>query len=198
MSKVIPFWRSVEYTDDGCSIYQCINCKGKWESRSEPGYTVWHDKVGKEFVLKAEPEYKPYFNFCPICGVAFKGPIRMEYDNHDMLGERRLRIQRATESRRMDKATPTFWWVIQQREVKHGEQEPIQWYDKHKASGDRFGAKEIYSRLLDFRSQDKDQDFHSANGPYPTHTKHQTRIVVMSGDEMNRKYPGWQGPREIY
>jgi hypothetical protein len=40
-------YRYVEYTDDGCSIYQCLWCKCTFETRDNPEYQ---------------------WNFCPKCG----------------------------------------------------------------------------------------------------------------------------------
>ncbi len=42
MKKVFPYYRYIDYTDDGCSLYQCLACKGKWEARC----------VGLELLLK--------------------------------------------------------------------------------------------------------------------------------------------------
>lgn len=47
----IPYWREVEYTDDGCSEFQCLNCYETWESRTTP----------KKWKL------------CPICGCHWIG-----------------------------------------------------------------------------------------------------------------------------
>lgn len=48
----IPYFRYVEYTDDGCSIEQCLNCYQKWEGRGSHGWqfcpycgTKWIDKL---------------------------------------------------------------------------------------------------------------------------------------------------------
>lgn len=49
----IPKWRYVDYTDDGCSIYQCLNCYVKWEARTSPKYGEW--------------------KFCPHCGCKWNG-----------------------------------------------------------------------------------------------------------------------------
>lgn len=48
----IPKWREIEYTDDGCSLYQCLHCYEKWEGRSSPEYG---------------------WKFCPFCGVKWDG-----------------------------------------------------------------------------------------------------------------------------
>ena len=33
----IPYWRHVDWSDDGCSLFQCLNCKNGWEARTDPG-----------------------------------------------------------------------------------------------------------------------------------------------------------------
>lgn len=44
-------WRLVEYTDDGCSLYECLKCKDQWESRSSPR------------------------NYCSECGTKWEGKL---------------------------------------------------------------------------------------------------------------------------
>ncbi len=48
-----PYWRHVQSTDDGCSIYQCLWCMVQWESRTSPCWGKW--------------------KFCPVCGYEWKG-----------------------------------------------------------------------------------------------------------------------------
>lgn len=47
----IPKYRYMEYTDDGCCLYQCLNCYNEWESRTDPEYG-WH--------------------WCPYCGIKWE------------------------------------------------------------------------------------------------------------------------------
>lgn len=47
-------WREVEYTDDGCSVYQCLSCYQQWEGRSSPEYG---------------------WKFCPFCGIQWTGGV---------------------------------------------------------------------------------------------------------------------------
>jgi hypothetical protein len=47
----IAYWRYVRYTDDGCSIYECLACKGTWEMRGG----------GREW------------KWCPMCSCKWKG-----------------------------------------------------------------------------------------------------------------------------
>lgn len=57
-------WRLVEYTDDGCSIYECLKCDAQWEARTSPEHAHWR--------------------FCPVCGTQWLGPIDLnrERANH--------------------------------------------------------------------------------------------------------------------
>lgn len=54
----IPKWRHVCYTDDGCDVYQCLNCYNEWESRTGP-----------------KCEWKKEYNWkhCPYCGCQWEG-----------------------------------------------------------------------------------------------------------------------------
>jgi len=45
----IPMWIKKDYTNDGCSIYQCLNCYKSWEARTNPEYSNW--------------------KYCPVCGI---------------------------------------------------------------------------------------------------------------------------------
>jgi len=99
---MIPKWRYVHYTDDGCALYQCLNCYKQWEGRSWPGYT--HDGA-----------FTAVWKFCPYCGVEWTGSTRTQDCE---LGPRRTRIQNAIDSRRWnDKPTEPFWWMIECRDI---------------------------------------------------------------------------------
>jgi hypothetical protein len=52
---MINDWRSVEYTDDGCTEYQCLSCKTSWEARTSPEHAHWR--------------------FCPVCGIQWTGQL---------------------------------------------------------------------------------------------------------------------------
>jgi hypothetical protein len=62
----IPYWREFQYTDDGCSVYQCLNCYSKWESWGAPWWSEdGHKPVGK----------KGIWVYCPVCGVEWVDQI---------------------------------------------------------------------------------------------------------------------------
>jgi hypothetical protein len=56
-------WRTVEYTDDGCSVYECLTCHAQWEARTSPEHSHWR--------------------FCPVCGTHWHGalPLNRERAN---------------------------------------------------------------------------------------------------------------------
>ncbi len=47
--KPFPYYRTIQYTDDGCTAYQCLACKATWEARYMPT------------------------KFCGACGIELKG-----------------------------------------------------------------------------------------------------------------------------
>jgi hypothetical protein len=59
----IPFWRHVNYTDDGCDLYQCLSCKYTWESRTSPN----------------SYDGKQNWRFCPVCGCEWEGEKKTPY-----------------------------------------------------------------------------------------------------------------------
>jgi len=63
MSKGIPYIRYVDGADDGCAIWQCLDCKMTWECRT-PVRGDW-------------PSMK-YFKFCPYCGCEWKDEIKWD------------------------------------------------------------------------------------------------------------------------
>ncbi len=134
----INYWRYKDYTDDGCSIYQCLKCYGEWEGRGAPGYHY-------------EGKYNPTWRFCPICGTQWLG-MRLTETPNEMslqLGPRRARIDAAIERRRQQDWTayyavkpPAFWWSIQTREF-HSFCGWREWVDYQQARGLEVSAYKI-------------------------------------------------------
>jgi hypothetical protein len=52
----IPKWRDVRYTDDGCTIYECLNCYYRWEARSSPKIFCTNCGIKWDGEQVAEPE----------------------------------------------------------------------------------------------------------------------------------------------
>ena len=180
----IPKWRYVRYTDDGCSLYQCLNCYNGWEARTEPG---WFDTTrlvdepcegslsytdgptGKKvhFVRRDNPVFKPVWTFCPYCGVAWEGPVIVDpfNDNEHMYGPERLTRYTAVRLRQQKAGwrQPEYtglWWVIQTRSTWKGD-EPSEkdWSVKEYAKAERMPAAKMLHLLNEARAE-TDPDEH--------------------------------------
>lgn len=53
---MINKWRMIQYTDDGCELYQCLHCYNSWEARTNPKWGKW--------------------KFCPVCGTRWDGQLK--------------------------------------------------------------------------------------------------------------------------
>lgn len=85
-------WRTVRYTDDGCSLYQCLNCKNQWESRSIPGY-ITADYTEDYRTIEGTFRYIPKQHYCAYCGIKFDGVVGYQHpSNEKCLGKRRFEI----------------------------------------------------------------------------------------------------------
>lgn len=172
----VPYWRHVEYTDDGCSRYQCLACKNQWEGRDAPG---WFDSFmevdGKHpdansyertdgdgepytyyFVEREYPLYTPEWKYCPTCGIQWIGPIRCSVNNGNMLGPRRLRQQKAIDKRHdlikypYEYKGTGWWWVLQERTAYTPGERPNwadNWHSVKKYNPFKNNAVKIYDRL---------------------------------------------------
>ena len=99
-------WRYVEYTDDGCALYQCLLCKNKYEGRTAPGWYEYQTKI-----------YHPVFVFCPFCGTKWDGGLQEGGHGNDRnLGPRRLKIQEALIESWSRRAAmrPARCWVLEE------------------------------------------------------------------------------------
>lgn len=211
----VPFWRKVRYTDDGCTLYQCLNCKHSWESRTEPGWLNHHDRIeGPDpkgggikdsdgtvyhYALKDEPEYNIVWRYCPYCSVEWKGPIRCDHDNEYMRGDKRLVRDRATDDARPPAgftANVDWWWVIQTRDTWPDRDGPEEWKDENRLNPARYPAVKAYAELKRRRERCLEEDAHSAD---LFGVKHEARLIKMSAAELKRKYPqNWCPLRELY
>ena len=64
-------WRTAEYTDDGCSVYECLSCKAQWEARTSPEHAHWR--------------------FCPVCGTQWHGVLPLNRERANFGWQRRAR-----------------------------------------------------------------------------------------------------------
>ena len=192
----LPYWRCIEYTDDGCSEYQCLACKGQWEGRDVPG---WFDSymeieepeeggvsVKKGGILhhykeRLHPLYKPEWKYCPICGVQWIGPIRCTVNNERMLGPRRLRQEQGIRERDYQHHYSAKWWVIQEKIVWNDDRPHAvcNWQAIAKYNTFKFGAVKMYDRLKDERAE--------LNSDNPFGPTKEFRVVMMDHQETVNK-----------
>ena len=169
----VPCWRSVRYTDDGCSLYECLSCYNQWEGRTAPGWfdpfekvpeptsdsftstrTIDGVQVTEHIGRRDMPIYKPGWRFCPTCGVEWAGPIRCDVDNERMLGPRRAKILElvneyyTTHSRSKES---TYWWIIEER-ISYPGGEPT-WEPVARFDPKRYDVHKIYKELLRSREE---------------------------------------------
>jgi len=86
----IPFWRNKNYTDDGCSIYQCLSCYGTWEARTPP------ERKG----------YNSGFIYCPCCGIKWKGEIEQKEEEwRNEFYDRKYELEEKINAKK-------HWWVL--------------------------------------------------------------------------------------
>jgi hypothetical protein len=145
----VPRWRVDRYTDDGCSVFQCLNCYKSWEGRCSPGYT--HEGI-----------YNASWRFCPICGVEWKGPMR---ESEDEFGPRRTKIKEAIRrywdaipwDQRYPKP-PAFWWVIEQEFKSFMFRGATKWEPQQHYRGLVVPAKEVLARARELQRM-RQEDF---------------------------------------
>ena len=83
-------WRKIEYTDDGCTLYECLHCYQRFEGRFFLG------------------DWK----FCPYCGAEWKGEHEWLFydDAYNIIEPARMR-----EERHVSKAEPS--WHVELQEM---------------------------------------------------------------------------------
>lgn len=95
-------WRIFEYRDEGCSLYQCLECKETWVSRTEG------------------------FPRCPYCGVVFEGQHKCRIH-----GSPKWMYGRGWEDpyvkRRYDTRKPMVWRIESCMFHKEGEPYAEEW-----------------------------------------------------------------------
>lgn len=162
----VPHWRYVHYTDDGCAIYQCLNCYNKWESRTAPGWynpfmgvdepvegcmSFTQGDTIKYYVKRDEPLYQEGWKFCPHCACEWDGAIVPDCDNDRMLQGRRLRVYRLERDLPYRSSESDWYWVIQDREVWQSRDEPEEWKSVKKCDPRRYSAIEMFKELQERR-----------------------------------------------
>ncbi len=149
MKKPFPYFRCIDYADDGCSAYECLACKAKWEARYMPT------------------------NYCGGCGVKFIGEHkpneRTKYPSHIVQKTRwviEARRVTAYKSHRIDwtvvldnrinTAAAALYWIKRYRANEE--------WDQYKYKHDWPEGFGIASRL-EFRAKltDREVDFNLYN-----------------------------------
>jgi hypothetical protein len=123
---VIPYYRKVEYADDGCDEFECLSCYARWVLRGGA------------------------LNYCSNCGLKWKGRYSVGYifDRERRYGLRRFRIEKAREEyyrTHSYERRSSFWWLIESRSCWKG-QEPKPWEAMHCYS-ERAGAARVLDSL---------------------------------------------------
>lgn len=192
----INYWRYVEYTDDGCSRYQCLSCYKQWESRTVPGYFGLDDS------------YCPVFKFCPFCGVQWAGMrttgCSKLHEGHKQLGRRRQRIEDAFEARfgydRWRQPEPPYWLVVEQAEQTERDRDqgkPLAWKPRYKMSGFKASAMKMLKLARQDvveRREEKRRDDDYEFSDWRMHCF--TRVVVVRN--LAERYPHQDYIYEIY
>lgn len=144
----IPYHRYVRYTDDGCGIQECLQCKAQWEWRGGSG-TV---------------------RFCMYCGVEFKGQHegrdqetpRWQHDLRRRLGDEAYwQVERQWNERRWATARKRRYWVVEERCFWARNSDPEElledWHPKHVLTQVQ-SAHDAYSELVRVRREDAVRD----------------------------------------
>lgn len=167
---MIPKWRYVEYTDDGCARYECLQCYSQWEGRSVVGYIDFDSSV-----------FKAVWKFCPYCGCEWTGSTRTEEDEY---GPRRQKVRNAENSRRFDdrKDPPwMYWWAIECNETTTWRgQEPraTGWYPELYIPWWAGAAKVHRALRRERRKREGDTDWLTTDDcPYTKTCEYRVRIV---------------------
>lgn len=205
----LPYWRYVEYTDDGCSIYQCLSCMNKWESRDAPGYytetvetddpseSAWsyHGVNGIKYFKGCDPVYHSTWKYCPHCGIPWKSAIRCQIDNERMFGPKRQVIENAIREHELKHGWadlhPDWWWIIQERTYWHDRNDAGQerWSNYARMNPNVMGAVKAQERLKYERAQ--------LNLKEPLfNTTDEMRLIKLTADEVNSP-TGYSSLREI-
>jgi hypothetical protein len=148
----INFWRYVNYSDDGCSIYQCLMCYNKWDARTEPG---WYD---------VDNTYHPTFIYCPFCGTKWIGKHGGgrsrddEYYNEKNYGPRKYKIAKALQNawNRPIKKNKKFW-IIESKLCRNYSSYPDTWGHHHQYDMETYSAKDM-KEIVESLRKDEEQN----------------------------------------
>ena len=95
-------WRWVNYTDEGCDLYECLSCYNRWDARTSP----------REFRGEGGKIIAGWI-FCPYCGIKWAGEIKWEVDE------------------RRDYGSRSVGWRIESRNIWKNSKEWSNWQAEH-------------------------------------------------------------------
>lgn len=192
----INCWRYVEYTDDGCALYQCLACYEQWEARTQPGW------------FTVEGEYRPAFRFCPFCGTQWETPTFTGSCSEPQYGPRRTKIKEAVERReradrerqRYDAASqfeaypgcwdPPFHWLIQERTYWFHQPADKEWRTVYKMPGLVVSARSALECAAGVKRVQENNHVQDEDESDNWRLVFETRVIVVRKDA-RRKYLDW-------
>ena len=86
---MLKHWRTAEYTDDGCSVYECLSCKAQWEARTSPEHAHWR--------------------FCPVCGIGWHGRLPLDHERTEHSWNRKQSRWPTDKAREIAKLLKPTW-----------------------------------------------------------------------------------------
>jgi hypothetical protein len=160
----LNLWRYVRYSDDGCAIYECLNCYRGWEGRDEPGYYHWETN-----------QYIACWHFCPFCGTKWDGPLHAsEEEKEHRYGPRRARIWAAQRKRWDEEALrrnhrpdqPPFIWVIEVQ-AQWRDSPEAKWESRWRFTGFKTSVRSVLNSLNTERAECHARNQPGRVGPDP-------------------------------
>lgn len=165
----IPFVLNREYTDDGCSRYECLSCHESWEGRTGG------------------------FRFCPFCGIQFQGvqPNRKEERLERNYRYKRDREWASGERPKLD--IPPFLWVIEIRR-RYGD-EPWGKWERERAYDGRVDPKEVLAAKREIEALQKHDNDRWNGDDFPL-SKRESEVRIVKGEADERGHCSgsyWRG-----
>lgn len=155
-------FREVRYTDDGCSVYECLACKKGWEARTSPSAD------------------RGNWQFCPYCGVKWAGELVYDRDAAPARIQQRWEVRKRAQNIRLAPVFVLEMLVTWPEDVRSFMGEPV-WEEVRRME---CRAVDAFGWLRDYRSGE-------AWGSYAKRTdiekvEYRLRVAVL-GDPENTK-----------
>jgi hypothetical protein len=179
---LIKKWRCIEYTDDGCSRYECLWCKATWEARHFPSV------------------------YCGNCGIRFEGEIAREPEPYDPAEyEKQSALAEEARLRRMRQSR----WVIEGRHFYEGTVMLAggrEWGLAHDSDPDGYAmqqmtAFEVLALLKRYRAMNRYYErmtfFKMDDGTPTFRTEYRARVTAERGIPPLSRDHGGEYPRDV-